>query len=94
MNTILHKRSATAGDEPTSLQLLFGEFAINMADGRVFIKKINGSVIEITQPLYTIDGGLLISETATDTVALLAETGEYLFTEQFLRIIVDVPARA
>lgn len=42
---IRHKRSSTPGAVPTAGQLELGELVINTADGRVYLKKSNGSVI-------------------------------------------------
>jgi hypothetical protein len=46
-NTILHKRSSTAGVTPAAGSLTQGELAINTADGKLFTKKANGTVVEI-----------------------------------------------
>lgn len=46
-NTILHKRSSTASATPSAGSLTAGELAINTADGKLFTKKTNGTVVEI-----------------------------------------------
>jgi len=46
-NTIRHKRSTTTGATPSSGSLVTGELAINTADGKLFTKKDNGTVVEI-----------------------------------------------
>lgn len=48
-STITHKRSAIAGKVPTVAQLALGEIAINTRDGKIYIKRDNGtaSVLEI-----------------------------------------------
>ena len=48
-NTIKIRRSATSGATPTTSQLALGELAINTYDGKLFLKKDNGSasIIEI-----------------------------------------------
>lgn len=46
-NTILHKRSSTTGATPSSGSLSAGELAINTADGTLFTKKDDGTVVEI-----------------------------------------------
>lgn len=46
-NTILHKRSSTASAVPSAGSLTAGELAINTADGKLFTKKSNGTVVEI-----------------------------------------------
>ena len=47
--TIKLKRSSVAGNVPTAEQLALGEVAINTFDGKVYIKKDNGtaSVVEV-----------------------------------------------
>ena len=43
-STILHKRSTVSGQVPTLTALSPGEIAINLPDGKLFIKDSNGSV--------------------------------------------------
>lgn len=50
-NTVLHKRNNTIGVRPTPSDLLFGELAINTAEGRIFTKVSESRVVEVT-PLY------------------------------------------
>lgn len=52
-NTIRHKRSSTASAIPTSGSLSAGELAVNTADGRVYTKKDDASVVEIGRPEFT-----------------------------------------
>lgn len=44
---ILHKRSSTPSAVPSAASLELGELALNTADGRAFMKKGDGSVVEI-----------------------------------------------
>jgi ABC-type amino acid transport substrate-binding protein len=46
-NTVLHKRSTTASAVPSAGSLTTGELAINTADGTIFTKKTDNSVINI-----------------------------------------------
>lgn len=46
-NTIRHKRNSTPGATPGAATLVTGELAVNTADGKVFTKKENGTVVEI-----------------------------------------------
>jgi len=46
-NTIRHKRSTTTGATPSAGSLVTGELAINTADGKLFTKKDDGTVVEI-----------------------------------------------
>lgn len=50
-NSILHKRSSTAGVVPHAALLANGEIALNSADGTWFIKKTDGTVLDLRQPL-------------------------------------------
>jgi hypothetical protein len=47
VNTIRHKRSSTAGATPAAGSLVTGELALNTADGKLFTKKDNGTIVEI-----------------------------------------------
>ena len=65
--TIKLKRSAVTGNVPTTAQLELGEVAINTYDGKLFIKKDDGtaSIIEVgTTPVGTTDilGAINIQE--------------------------------
>jgi hypothetical protein len=55
-NIILQKKNATQGAAPTSAQLVVGEIAINTADGNVFVKTDENTVVNLLD--YSIaDGG-------------------------------------
>lgn len=48
MTTVIQlKRSETAGVIPTTNDIAVGELAINLADGLLFSKKTDGSIIEV-----------------------------------------------
>jgi hypothetical protein len=88
-NTIVHKRSEVTGREPTAAQLLFGELAVNYRDGKVFIKRADETILEITQSLYSIDGGLIEAVSEGTSFSLTAESGGILYTENFKRLIIE-----
>lgn len=49
------KRSTTPGSVPTTTQLLPGELAVNVGDGKLFLKKISSgveSIVDITNPSF------------------------------------------
>ena len=46
-NTIRHKRSATTSTVPTSGALATGELAINTADGKLFLKKDDNTIVQV-----------------------------------------------
>jgi hypothetical protein len=56
----LIKRSSTPGSVPQPTQLQLGELAMNTADGKVFLKKANGVVTQVSGGIQDgdqIDGG-------------------------------------
>lgn len=79
-NTIRHKRNSTAAAVPAAASLSTGELAINTADGKLFTKKDNLSVIEIgiVKPdvnnnftaLQTLTAGLKLEDAALNTTIL------------------------
>ena len=50
-NTVLIKRTTVAGRVPSTAQLAAGELAVNVPDGKLFLKRVSGSetVIELGQ---------------------------------------------
>lgn len=50
-NTVLVKRTTVAGRVPSTTQLAAGELAVNVTDGKLFLKRVSGSetVIELGQ---------------------------------------------
>lgn len=79
-NTIRHKRNSTASAVPAAASLATGELAINTADGKLFTKKDDLSVIEIgiVKPdvdnnftaLQTLTAGLKLEDAALNTTIL------------------------
>jgi hypothetical protein len=67
MATIQLKRSATASAVPTTTQLALGEIAINTWDGKLYIKKNNGTdaIVRIG-----IDYNITVSTTAPSSPAV------------------------
>jgi len=61
--TIKLKRSATPGQIPTTGQLDLGEIAINTADGKLFLRKSNGT----TDVVMELNGSVNGSSTSTST---------------------------
>lgn len=52
-NLLIHKRSAVASKVPLPADLVLGELAINTTDGLVFLKKGDGSVIQVGSLAYS-----------------------------------------
>jgi len=81
--TIAIKKSATAASTPGSLE--FGELAINYADGKIFYKNVNSSIVEFSPSGGGGGGGnsfgtvnanstLVVADTAGDILTLLPGT--------------------
>lgn len=58
-NIIRHKRSDTPGSVPQPSDLFLGELAVNTADGKLFTKKSDGTIVDLTTS-GGVDGGLLV----------------------------------
>lgn len=72
--TVKLKRSATQGNIPTIAQLELGEVAINTYDGKLFVKKDNG-----TESILQIGGSSSIGElTDVDTLTTPPISDDYL----------------
>ena len=59
------KRSTTTGAVPSSAALAEGELAINAADGRLFLKKTDNTVVQISDWTRTVN---VLSTTAADQI--------------------------
>jgi hypothetical protein len=55
-NTIQQKRSVTPGAAPTAAELTLGEFAVQAADGKIFIKTTADEIINLLDYTFA-DGG-------------------------------------
>ena len=44
-NAILHKRSSTAASVPTAAQMTLGKLVLNVADGKIYLKRTDGVVV-------------------------------------------------
>jgi len=56
--TIAHKKSVTPASAPAVDDLLVGEFAINIADGAVFIKTTDDEIVDLLTYTFA-DGGVI-----------------------------------
>ena len=68
MPTVMQlKRSETAGAVPTVGDIAVGELAVNLADGTLYSKKTDGSIIEVggyNPDFFTIPGTIDLGEIA------------------------------
>ena len=71
---IRHKRSGVAGTAPTAGQLDAGEFALNTADGKVYVKKDDNSILDITSTIFKNNTEVTVTDTGTDgTITAVAD---------------------
>lgn len=81
--TVQHRRSETTGSEPAAGDILVGELAVNLADGKLFSKKTDGTIVtlagNLTATTYYIPTSLgYITETpdfGTDFGLITASVG-------------------
>jgi hypothetical protein len=67
-NTLLVKRTTVSGRVPTTAQLAAGELAVNVTDGKLYLKKATGgveSIVDVTSAALT-DAQIFAKVTAQD----------------------------
>jgi hypothetical protein len=71
---IKHKRSSVAGRIPVAGDLEAGELALNSNDGKVFLKKDDNSILDITKQIFINNTSVAVSDTGTDgTITMVAD---------------------
>lgn len=92
-NIIRHKRNSTASTAPTSASLATGELAINTADGKLFLKKDDNTIVQVgNQPAgssgqvqtnstgsFYADGGLVYEKATAGFESLRVGSGSARF---------------
>lgn len=63
---IKHKRSSVAGTAPTAAQMDPGEFALNTADGKVYVKKDDATILDITSTIFKNDTNVTVTDTGAN----------------------------
>ncbi len=68
MGTVVQlKRSETTGTIPSTVDIAVGELAVNLADGALYSKKTDGSIIEVggyNPDFFTIPGTIDLGDIA------------------------------
>lgn len=59
------KRSPVPNKQPTADQLDLGELSLNTADGKVYLKKENGTIIDTTQQIFQRDTEVKVEDNGT-----------------------------
>jgi hypothetical protein len=69
-----HKRSSTAGKVPLAADLEAGELALNTNDGKVYLKKDNNDILDITSTIFKNNTSVTTTDTGTDgTITVVAD---------------------
>jgi hypothetical protein len=76
---IKHKRSSVAGRIPVAADLEAGELALNTNDGKVYLKKDDSSILDITSTIFKNDTSVVVTDTGSDgTVSVTVDGDEKL----------------
>ena len=88
---IQHRRSGEPGNVPQSNELIFGQIGINYADGKLFIKKLDGSIICIGADIsqFALVGAVGQIPNATISAALAALTAHIQATDPHPQYATD-----
>jgi hypothetical protein len=71
---IKHKRSSVAGRVPVIADLDAGELALNTSDGKVYLKKDNDEILDITSTIFKNDTNVTVTDTGSDgTITMQAD---------------------
>lgn len=71
---IKHKFSSVSGNVPTAGQLDPREIAINTADGKAFVKKDDGTIVDLTLQVFKNDTSVAVSDTGSNgTITFTAD---------------------
>ena len=107
-NIIRHKRNSTASTAPTSASLATGELAINTADGKLFLKKDDNTIVQVgNQPAgssgqvqtnssgsFYADGGLVYDKATAGFESLRVGSGSVRFLNMSGRVTTGSSASA
>ena len=77
-NKILHKRNNVQGQAPTSEQIDLGEIAINTADGKMFIKKSDGTIQDVSKEIFKGDTRVVVNDEGNGVVTMEVDGVEKL----------------
>lgn len=91
---VRHLRSSVPGKIPTPEQLETGQFALNTADGKVFMKKSDGTVYDITKEIFQNNTKVSVNDAGDSTLAAITfdisgnEIARY--TDQIVQFFEDL----
>jgi len=77
---IKHKRSSVSGNIPTAGQLEAGEIALNTADGKIYLKKDNNSVLDVTSTIFKGNTDVTVTDTGSNGEVATTVDGDLVST--------------
>jgi hypothetical protein len=77
---IKHKRSSVSGNIPTAGQLEAGEIALNTADGKIYLKKDNNSVLDVTSTIFKGNTDVTVADTGSNGSVTTTVDGDLVST--------------
>lgn len=86
---IKHKRSAVSGNVPAPEQLDSGELALNTADGKIFLKKDDNQVLDVTSTIFKNDTSVTVTDTGGNGEVLVSADGDVKITVSPTEIRLD-----
>lgn len=88
MSTLVTKRSVTTGVVPIAADLVVGELAVNTADGKLYTKHTDNSIV-----LLNAAGGTKIVKNIVANYTILSND-DYIYCNAALDIVLTLPAAA
>ena len=77
---IKHKRSSVSGNIPTAGQLEAGELALNTADGKIYLKKDDASVLDVTSTIFKGNTDVTVTDTGSNGTVTTTADGQTVST--------------
>jgi len=77
---IKHKRSSVTGNIPTAAQLEAGEIALNTADGKIYLKKDDASILDVTSTIFKNNTAVTVTDTGNNGAVITTADGDTVST--------------
>lgn len=77
---IKHKRSSVSGNIPTAGQLEAGEIALNTADGKIYLKKDDASILDVTSTIFKGNTDVTVTDTGSNGTVTTTIDGDLVST--------------
>ena len=88
---IKHLRSSVSGRAPTDEQIDEGQIALNTADGKIFMKKSDDTIREVTKQIHDEDSQVYIDESGADGMIVFEPDGSNVAEVTAAAMNIKVP---